>query len=74
MKLQNIQKEKEEITIDLSEEKIKFGNKNKIQKLKKFKKTMFAGRFRRYCYFFKKKSKQIQIYENKIKSAKPWIS
>ena len=66
-------KRKEEITIDLSEEKIKFGNKEIKFKIEKFKKQCLLEGLDDIAISLKK-SKQIQIYENKIKSAKPWIS
>ena len=64
---------KEEITIDLSEEKIKFGNKEIKFKIENFKKKCLMEGLDDIAISLKK-SKQIQIYENKIKSAKPWIS
>ena len=66
-------KRKEEITIDLSEEKIKFGNKEIKFKIEKFKKQCLLEGLDDIAISLKK-SKQIQIYENKIKSAKPWIN
>ena len=66
-------KRKEEITIDLSEEKIKFGNKEIKFKIEKFKKQCLLEGLDDIAISLKK-SKQIQIYENKIKSSKPWIS
>ena len=66
-------KRKEEITIDLSKEKIKFGNKEIKFKIEKFKKQCLLEGLDDIAISLKK-SKQIQIYENKIKSAKPWIS
>jgi len=64
---------KEEITIDLSEEKIKFGNKEIKFKIENFKKKCLMEGLDDIAISLKK-SKQIQIYENKIKSSKPWIS
>ena len=66
-------KRKEEITIDLSEEKIKFGNKEIKFKIEKFKKKCLMEGLDDIAISLKK-SKQIQIYENKIKNSKPWIS
>ena len=66
-------KRKEEITIDLSEEKIKFGNKEIKFKIEKFKKQCLLEGLDDIAISLKK-SKQIQIYENKIKNSKPWIS
>tara|TARA_X000000368_G_scaffold416899_1_gene411884 strand:- start:1186 stop:1785 length:600 start_codon:yes stop_codon:yes gene_type:complete len=66
-------KRKEEITIDLSEEKIKFGNKEIKFKIEKFKKKCLMEGLDDIAISLKK-SKQIQIYENKIKNSKPWIN
>ena len=66
-------KRKEEITIDLSEEKIKFGNKEIKFKIEKFKKKCLIEGLDDIAISLKK-SEQIQIYENKIKNSKPWIS
>ena len=66
-------KRKEEITIDLSEEKIKFGNKEIKFKIEKFKKKCLMEGLDDIATSLKK-SKQIQIYENKIKNSKPWIN
>ena len=66
-------KRKEEITIDLSEEKIKFGNKEIKFKIEKFKKKCLMEGLDDIAISLKK-SEQIQIYENKIKNSKPWIS
>ena len=66
-------KRKEEIEIDLSEEKIKFGNKEIKFKIEKFKKKCLMEGLDDIAISLKK-SKQIQIYENKIKNSKPWIS
>ena len=66
-------KRKEEIEIDLSEEKIKFGNKEIKFKIEKFKKKCLIEGLDDIAISLKK-SEQIQIYENKIKNSKPWIS
>ena len=66
-------KRKEEIEIDLSEEKIKFGNKELKFKIEKFKKKCLIEGLDDIAISLKK-SKQIQTYENKIKSSKPWIN
>ena len=66
-------KRKEEIEIDLSEEKIKFGNKEIKFKIEKFKKKCLMEGLDDIAISLKK-SEQIQIYENKIKNSKPWIS
>ena len=66
-------KRKEEIEIDLSEEKIKFGNKELKFKIEKFKKKCLIEGLDDIAISLKK-SKQIQIYENKIKNSKPWIN
>tara|TARA_B100001996_G_scaffold343253_1_gene298307 strand:- start:675 stop:1274 length:600 start_codon:yes stop_codon:yes gene_type:complete len=66
-------KRKEEITIDLSEEKIKFGNKEIKFKIEKFKKKCLMEGLDDIAISLKK-SKQIETYENKIKNSKPWIS
>ena len=66
-------KRKEEIEIDLSEEKIKFGNKELKFKIEKFKKKCLIEGLDDISISLKK-SKQIQTYENKIKSSKPWIN
>ena len=66
-------KRKEEITIDLSEEKIKFGNKEIKFTIEKFKKKCLMEGLDDIAISLKK-SKQIQIYENKIKNSKPWIN
>ena len=66
-------KRKEEIEIDLSEEKIKFGNKEIKFKIEKFKKKCLMEGLDDIAISLKK-SKQIQIYENKIKNSKPWIN
>ena len=66
-------KRKEEIEIDLSEEKIKFGNKELQFKIEKFKKKCLIEGLDDIAISLKK-SKQIQTYENKIKSSKPWIN
>ena len=66
-------KRKEEITIDLSEEKIKFGNKEIKFKIEKFKKKCLMEGLDDIAISLKK-SKQIQIYENKIKNSKTWIN
>ena len=66
-------KRKEEITIDLSEEKIKFGNKEIKFKIEKFKKKCLIEGLDDIAISLKK-SKQIETYENKIKSSKPWIN
>jgi len=64
---------KEEIEIDLSEEKIKFGNKEIKFKIEKFKKKCLIEGLDDIAISLNK-SKQIQIYENKIKNSKPWIN
>ena len=66
-------KRKEEIEIDLSEEKIKFGNKELKFKIEKFKKKCLIEGLDDIAISLKK-SKQIETYENKIKSSKPWIN
>jgi 3-isopropylmalate/(R)-2-methylmalate dehydratase small subunit len=66
-------KRKEEIEIDLSEEKIKFGNKEIKFKIEKFKKKCLIEGLDDIAISLNK-SKQIQIYENKIKNSKPWIN
>jgi len=66
-------KRKEEIEIDLSEEKIKFGNKELQFKIEKFKKKCLIEGLDDIAISLTK-SKQIQTYENKIKSSKPWIN
>tara|TARA_B100001179_G_scaffold49951_1_gene33621 strand:- start:96 stop:695 length:600 start_codon:yes stop_codon:yes gene_type:complete len=66
-------KRKEEIEIDLSEEKIKFGNKELKFKIEKFKKKCLIEGLDDIAISLKK-SKQIQTYENKTKSSKPWIN
>ena len=66
-------KRKEEIEIDLSEEKIKFGNKELKFKIEKFKKKCLIEGLDDISISLKK-SKQIETYENKIKSSKPWIN
>ncbi len=66
-------KRKEEIKIDLSEEKIKFGNKELKFKIEKFKKKCLIEGLDDIAISLKK-SKQIETYENKIKSSKPWIN
>ena len=66
-------KRKEEIKIDLSEEKIKFGNKELKFKIEKFKKKCLIEGLDDIDISLKK-SKQIETYENKIKSSKPWIN
>ena len=66
-------KRKEEIIIDLSEEKIKFGNKEIKFKIEKFKKKCLMEGLDDIAISLKK-SKQIHIYENKIKNSKPWIN
>ena len=66
-------KRKEEIKIDLSEEKIKFGNKELKFKIEKFKKKCLIEGLDDIAISLKK-SKQIQTYENKTKSSKPWIN
>jgi len=66
-------KRKEEIEIDLSEEKIKFGNKEIKFKIEKFKKKCLIEGLDDIAISLNK-SQQIQIYENKIKNSKPWIS
>ena len=66
-------KRKEEITIDLSEEKIKFGNKEIKFKIEKFKKKCLIEGLDDIAISLNK-SEQIQIYENKIKNSKPWIN
>ena len=66
-------KRKEEIKIDLSEEKIKFGNKELKFKIEKFKKKCLIEGLDDISISLKK-SKQIETYENKIKSSKPWIN
>ena len=66
-------KRKEEIEIDLSEEKIKFGNKEIKFKIEKFKKKCLIEGLDDIAISLKK-SKQIETYENKIKSSKPWIN
>ena len=66
-------KRKEEIKIDLSEEKIKFGNKEIKFKIEKFKKKCLIEGLDDIAISLKK-SKQIETYENKIKSSKPWIN
>ena len=64
---------KEEIEIDLSEEKIKFGNKEIKFKIEKFKKKCLIEGLDDIAISLNK-SQQIQIYENKIKNSKPWIN
>ena len=66
-------KRKEEVEIDLSEEKIKFGNKELKFKIEKFKKKCLIEGLDDIAISLKK-SKQIETYENKIKSSKPWIN
>ena len=66
-------KRKEEIEIDLSEEKIKFGNKEIKFKIEKFKKKCLIEGLDDIAISLNK-SEQIQIYENKIKNSKPWIN
>ena len=66
-------KRKEEIEIDLSEEKIKFGNKEIKFKIEKFKKKCLIEGLDDIAISLNK-SQQIQIYENKIKNSKPWIN
>ena len=66
-------KRKEEIEIDLSEEKIKFGNKELKFKIEKFKKKCLIEGLDDIAISLKK-SKQIETYENKIKSSKHWIN
>ena len=66
-------KRKEEIEIDISEEKIKFGNKELKFKIEKFKKKCLIEGLDDIAISLKK-SKQIQTYENKTKSSKPWIN
>jgi len=66
-------KRKEEVEIDLSEEKIKFGNKELKFKIEQFKKKCLIEGLDDIAISLKK-SKQIETYENKIKSSKPWIN
>ena len=73
LELSNYSKRKEEIEIDLSEEKIKFGNKEIKFKIEKFKKKCLIEGLDDIAISLNK-SKQIQIYENKIKNSKPWIN
>ena len=65
-------KRKEEITIDLSEEKIKFGNKELKFKIEKFKKKCLIEGLDDIALSLEQKTK-IEIFEKDLKSSKPWI-
>ena len=65
-------KRKEEISIDLSEEKIIFGNSETKFKVDSFKKKCLLEGLDDIALSLKKTDK-IQIFENDLKEKKPWI-
>ncbi len=63
---------KEEISIDLSEEKIVFGNSEIYFKIDEFKKKCLLEGLDDIALSLKKSDK-IKIFENNLKDKKPWI-
>ena len=70
--LSEYSKRKQEISIDLKEEKIIFGNKEIKFEIDSFKKKCLLKGLDDIALSLEKSDK-ISAYENKIKSTKPWI-
>ena len=65
-------KRKEEISVNLPEQKINFGNKEIKFEIDQFKKICLIEGLD-YIALSLEKSEKINSYENKIKTSKPWI-
>ena len=63
---------KEEISVDLNEQKVKFGNNEINFEIDDFKKECLLNGYDDIALSLNHKSK-IQSFENKIKSERPWI-